>query len=286
MSAFRGNGGQNPAEIFVGRRSGPVVGRILSVIAALLVVAVGIASITSVPSGHVGVLTLFGKVTGEILPEGIHVVNPLKKNNVMSIRTQEQKEEANVPSSEGLIVSLDTSLLFRLDTARAADVFQKIGPRYVQIVVEPNLRSAIRAITAANSANALYSSARNEVQDAIEAELKTVLGARGIVVEDVLLRDVQLPEMLRASIEQKQQAEQESLRMGFILEKETKEAERKRIEAKGISDFQKIVSQGISQQLLQWKGIEATEKLASSANAKVVVIGSGRDGLPIILGNP
>ena len=286
MSAFPGNGGHNPSEIFVARRGGPLAGRIVSVVLALLVLGVGFASITSVPSGHVGVLTLFGRVTGEILAEGMHVINPLKKNNVLSIRTQEQKEEANVPSSEGLIVSLDTSLLFRLDTARAADVFQKIGPRYVEVVIEPNLRSSIRAITAAHSANALYSSGRNEVQTAIKQELEQTLGNRGIVVEDVLLRDVQLPEMLRASIEQKQQAEQESLRMGFILEKEAKEAERKRIEAQGISDFQKIVSQGISHQLLQWKGIEATEKLATSTNAKVVVIGSGSDGLPIILGNP
>lgn len=285
MTAFRGNGGTDPAEIYVGRRRGSLGGKIVPAILAFLVLAIGFASITSVPSGHVGVLTLFGKVTGEILAEGIHVVNPLKRNNVLSIRTQEKKETAQVPSSEGLIVSLDTSLLFRLDTARAADVFQKIGPRYVEVVVEPNFRSTIRAITGANSANALYSSGRNEVQSAIKHELTGVLGARGIVVEDVLLRDVQLPEMLRSSIEQKQQAEQESLRMGFILEKETKEAERKRIEAQGISDFQRIVSQGISQQLLQWKGIEATEKLAASANTKVVVIGSGKDGLPIILGN-
>lgn len=286
MTAFRGNGGTNPAEIFIGRRGRSLGARIVPIVLAVLLLALGFASITSVPSGHVGVLTLFGRVTGEILPEGIHVVNPLKRNNVLSIRTQEKKETAQVPSSEGLIVSLDTSLLFRLDTARAAEVFQKIGPRYVEIVVEPNLRSTIRAITGANSANALYSSGRNEVQDAIEEELTGVLGARGIVVEDVLLRDVQLPEMLRSSIEQKQQAEQESLRMGFILEKEAKEAERKRIEAQGISDFQRIVSQGISQQLLQWKGIEATEKLAASANTKIVVIGSGKDGLPIILGNP
>lgn len=285
MTAFRGNGGTNPTEIFVGRRGRSLGARIVPIALAVLLLALGFASITSVPSGHVGVLTLFGKVTGEVLPEGIHVVNPLKRNNVLSIRTQEQKETAQVPSSEGLIVSLDTSLLFRLDTGRAADVFQKIGPRYVEVVVEPNLRSTIRAITGANSANALYSSGRNEVQNAIKDELTGVLGARGIVVEDVLLRDVQLPEMLRSSIEQKQQAEQESLRMGFILEKEAKEAERKRIEAQGISDFQRIVSQGISQQLLQWKGIEATEKLASSANTKVVVIGSGKDGLPIILGN-
>jgi regulator of protease activity HflC (stomatin/prohibitin superfamily) len=122
------------------------------------------------------------------------------------------------------------------------------------------------------------------VAQQIETDLATQLGARGLVVEDVLLRDVQLPAMLKQAIEAKQQAEQEALRMSFVLQREKQEAERKRIEAQGISDFQRIVAQGISQQLLTWKGIEATEKLANSANAKVVVIGSGKDGLPLILG--
>lgn len=287
MSVFRKPGSRpDSGEIHFSRRGGPIAGRIAAAVLAILLLIVGFASITSVPAGHIGVLTLFGKVTEEVIPEGIHVINPLKRNTLMSIRTQEQKETANVPSSEGLIVTLDTSLLFRLDASRASDVFQKIGPRFVEVVIEPNLRSAIRSVTASNSANALYSSARNEVQLAIKEELTQALGPRGIVIEDILLRDVQLPEMLRTSIEQKQQAEQESLRMGFVLEREKKEAERKRIEAQGISDFQRIVSQGISQQLLQWKGIEATEKLAQSANSKVVVIGAGKDGLPIILGSP
>jgi regulator of protease activity HflC (stomatin/prohibitin superfamily) len=110
------------------------------------------------------------------------------------------------------------------------------------------------------------------------------LGARGIVIERVLLRDIQLPSTLRAAIEAKQQAEQESLAMSFRLQKERQEADRKRIEAEGIRDFQRTVAQGINQQLLTWKGIEATEKLADSKNTKVVVIGSGKEGLPLILG--
>ncbi len=116
-------------------------------------------------------------------------------------------------------------------------------------------------------------------------DLVRQLIVRGIVVENVLLRDVQLPAMLRSSIEAKQQAEQDALRMNFVLQKERQEAERKRIEAQGIADFQRIVAQGISPQLLTWKGIEATEKLATSPNSKVVVIGSGKSGLPIILGS-
>ncbi len=187
-----------------------------------------------------------------------------------------------MPSEEGLIITLDTSLLFHLDPQKAADVYQKIGPNYVNVVIEPNLRSAIRSATAAHNANALYTGAREEVALQVQKELAAQLGPRGILVENILLRDVQLPAMLKSSIEAKQQAEQDALRMTFVLQKEKQEAERKRIEAQGIADFQRIVAQGISPQLLEWKGIEATEKLASSPNAKVIMIGSARTGLPLI----
>jgi len=242
------------------------------------------ASVAYVPSGHVGVLTLFGRVTGDVLPEGTHFVNPFKYNNTLSVRTQEVKEQASVPSQEGLIITLDTSLLFRLDASRAADVYQKIGARYVDVVVEPNLRSTIRAVTAAHSANALYTGEREQVAQQMFNDLSTELNKRGIKVENILLRDIQLPPTLKTSIEAKQQAEQESLAMSFRLQKEKQEAERKRIEAAGIRDFQQIVAQGISAQLLEWKGIEATETLAKSPNAKIVVIGGGKSGLPLILG--
>lgn len=256
------------------------VGKILGVIAVLILLY---ASVAYVPAGHVGVLTLFGRVTGDVLPEGTHLVNPFKVNNTLSIRTQEKKETATVPSNEGLIMTLDTSLLYRLNFEKAADVYRTIGPRYENIVVEPNFRSAVRAVTAAHSANALYTGAREEVAVKIQEELSKILSQRGIVVESVLLRDVQLPLMLKTSIEAKQQAEQEALRMNFVLQKEKQEAERKRIEAQGIADFQRIVAQGISPQLLEWKGIEATERLATSANAKVVLIGNSKTGLPLIL---
>jgi regulator of protease activity HflC (stomatin/prohibitin superfamily) len=259
------------------------VGSIAKIVAGIVVVILLYASIAYVPAGHVGILTLFGRVTGDILPEGTHFVNPFKVNNVMTIRTQEQKETASVPSTEGLIMTLDTSLLFHLDKNKASDIFQTIGVDYIGTFVEPNLRSAIRAVTASHSANALYTGAREEVALKIRDELAAALAPRGVVVENVLLRDVQLPAMLKSSIEAKQQAEQDALRMSFVLQKEKQEAERKRIEAQGISDFQKIVAQGISPQLLEWKGIEATEKLAGSENAKIVIIGNTRNGLPLVL---
>lgn len=257
--------------------------RIVQLGIVILAVILLMASTTSIPTGNVGVLTLFGKVTGETLGEGIHLINPLKSVQKLSIQTQSVKESASVPSNEGLILALDTSLLFHLDKSKAAELYQSIGPDYADKIIEPMMRAAIRSSTSAHTANALYTNARELVQQQIYDELRSELAARGVVVESVLLRDVQLPAMLKSSIEAKQQAEQDALRMNFILQKEKQEAERKRIEAQGIADFQKIVATGISTQLLEWKGIEATEKLAGSSNAKVVIIGNPKNGLPLVL---
>jgi len=253
-------------------------------VAAFLLVILLFSSVTRVGTGHVGVLTLFGRVTNETLGEGIHLINPLKTNNEMSILTQTLKESASVPSSEGLMMSLDTSLIYHLTPDRAAEVFQKIGADYENVVVEPTLRSAIREATASHSANALYTGEREMVGKQIFEQVNEQLTKRGLTVENVLLRDIQLPATLKASIEAKQQAEQEALAMNFRLQKETQEAQRKRIEAAGVRDFQQIVAQGITPSLLEWKGIEATENLAKSPNSKVVVIGNNKNGLPLILG--
>jgi len=257
--------------------------RLLQIVIAIVILLILWWSTTSIPTGNVGVLTLFGRVTGETLAEGIHLINPLKSVQKLSVQTQAVKESANVPSNEGLILALDTSLLFHLDKTKAAFVYQTVGENYAEKIVEPTLRAAIRASTSAHTANALYTNARELVQQQIQDELSAQLAPRGVIVENVLLRDVQLPAMLKGSIEAKQQAEQDALRMSFILQKEKQEAERKRIEAQGIADFQKIVAQGISPQLLEWKGIEATEKLATSTNAKVVIIGNAKNGLPLVL---
>lgn len=258
--------------------------KFLILAAAIFALIFFFSSVISIPTGHVGIPTLFGRVTGETLGEGIHIINPLKSVEKLSIQTQSVKESANVPSNEGLILALDTSLLFHLDRSKAAEVYQKVGSNYAEKIVEPTLRAAIRASTSSHTANALYTNARELVQQQIQDQLTSELAPRGVIVENILLRDVQLPAMLKSSIEAKQQAEQDALRMSFILQKETQEAQRKRIEAQGIADFQKIVAQGISPQLLEWKGIEATEKLATSANSKVVIVGNSKTGLPIILG--
>jgi prohibitin 1 len=284
MSPFHKEDDEERHVIDVGQMGRSAMGRIGTIIGVIVLVVLFFRSVVTVPAGHVAVITLFGSVSQQVLGEGIHLINPLAKAQEMSVQTQELKESTSVPSSEGLMMTLDTSLLLRLDASRAWYVYQKIGMNYSQVVIEPMLRSAIRDVTSKHSANALYTGGREEVQQKIQDMLFKELGDRGIFVENVLLRDVQLPLMLKTSIEQKQQAEQESLRMSFILQKEKQEAERKRIEAQGIADFQRIVAAGISQQLLEWKGIEATEKLAASSNTKIVVIGSGKSGLPLILG--
>jgi prohibitin 1 len=252
------------------------------IVVVLGLVLLGSCSLTTIDTGHVGVLTLFGQVTREQLPEGMHIINPLKAVTKLSIRTQESKEIAEVPSSEGLLIHLEASLLYRLEPAQATDVYQKIGPNYVDVVVSPNFRSVMRTVTAAHTASALYSEARESVAQQMLAEMRKIMQPRGIMIENVLLRDIKLPATLKASIEAKQQADQDAQRMNFVLQKERQEAERKRIEAQGISDFQRIVTVGISQQLLEWKGIEATLEIAKSPNAKVVVIGNPKNGLPVI----
>ena len=251
----------------------------------LLLVIAGIVMLSStscVHTGHVGVVSMFGRVTGRTLSEGIHLVNPAANVTELSIKTQEVKEHAAVPSREGLIMGLEASILYHLDPARAAEVYQQIGPNYAEVLLQPTFRSAIRAITAGNTAAALYSDARETIARQILDDVARQVAPRGLILENVLLRDLQLPETLKRAIEAKQQAQQEAQRMEFVLQREKQEAERKRVEAAGIKDFQDIVSQGISEKLLEWKGIEATIELVKSQNSKVIIVGNSKNGLPLI----
>lgn len=238
---------------------------------------------TVIPAGHVGVVDFFGVVSENTLKSGINLVNPFARVIKFSVKTQEIKEDMDVPSKEGLTVGLEISVLFHLNPEKAALVYKTIGENYAQIILIPNFRSVCRGVTASYEAKALYTSEREQLAQIIKDELQKSVGPRGITIESSPLRKVVLPEGLSRAIEAKLQAEQESQRMQFILQKEEQEAQRKRIEAKGIADFQDIVTRGISEPLLRWKGIEATEKLANSANSKIVIIGAGKDGLPIIL---
>ncbi len=238
---------------------------------------------TVVPAGTVGVVDFLGSVSSTTLKSGVNIVNPLANVIKFSIKTQEVKETMNVPSKEGLPVQLEISLLFSLDPENAAKIYKTVGENFEEIILIPQFRSVVRGVTAEYEAKALYTESREQLAVKMKDQLEKLVGPRGILIESVPMRQIILPAGLTASIEQKLQAEQASQQMQFILKKEEQEADRKRIEAKGIADFQEIVARGISQNYLQWKGIEATEKLANSTNAKIVVIGSGKNGLPLIL---
>ena len=252
-----------------------------------LIVAIIIAVMqfwTIIPAGHVGVVDFLGNVSDNTLKPGINLVNPMATVVKFDARTQELKETMNVPSKEGLTVTLEISLLYSLSFEYANRIYKTVGENYAETILIPQFRSVVRGVTASYDAKALYTAEREVLADRIEKELSALVKSRGITLEAAPLRQITLPPGLTASIEEKLKADQESQRMQFVLLKESQEAERKRIEAKGIADFQDIVSKGISEQVLKWKGIEATEKLASSPNSKVVIIGSGKEGLPIILG--
>ena len=240
------------------------------------------STVVMVPAGHVGVQTLFGKVYPKTLGEGIHFINPFINVYKMSVRTREIFEHAEVPSKEGLNVVLEASMLYHVQPGEAAHLYQRVGPRYASVVLAPQFRSAIRGVTVQHEAKDLYTSSRELIASQIFEDLEKPLKERGVLLERVLLRRITLPKMVEEAINDKLAAEQQAQQMQFVLAKETQEAERKRIEAKGIQDFQNIVSKGISEPLLRWKGIEATKMLAESKNTKVIIVG-GKDGLPLIL---
>lgn len=241
---------------------------------------------TVIPAGHSGVIDFFGSVSDKTLGPGVNFVNPMANVVKFDTRKQELKETMNVPSKEGMSVELEISMIFQLKMEKVNLIYKTAGnyEEYLQKLVIPNFRSVVRGVTTKYEAKALYTAERDRLENEMRDKLSSVREISEITVLSTPLRQINLPRGLTASIEEKLKAEQESQRMEFILTREKQEAERKRIEAKGIADFQEIVSKGISEQLLKWKGIEATEKLANSQNSKIIVIGSGKEGLPIILG--
>jgi prohibitin 1 len=248
----------------------------------VVVLVIFYLSATVVPAGHVGVKDFFGRVSDTTLQPGINLVVPGTRVLKFSIQTRELKETAAVPTSEGLIVNLDVSLLFRLRPEAAGRIYKTVGRQFENVVIEPQLRSAIRDVTAEYEAKFLYSASRELVAQNMFKHMQAALDPRGIEAEQVLLRAVQLPPLVTAAIQEKLQAEQQAQRMRFVLDRERQEAERKRVEAQGIADFQSIVAKGISAELLKWKAIEVAHELSKSPNTKVVVLGD-KSGLPLIL---
>jgi regulator of protease activity HflC (stomatin/prohibitin superfamily) len=232
-----------------------------------------------VPPGNVGVINLFGKVADNTLDSGVHVVNPFAKVLNFSTRLKDIKENIDTTSQEGLILNLDVSLQYKLDPQKAAIVYKTIGTDEKELIIS-RFRSTVRAITANYPASAIYSTKRQEIVQKIDQQLTQDIPNLGFIVDQALLRNVKMPDTLQTAIQQKLKAEQENEQMKFVLEKE---AERKKIEAKGIADSQKIISGGLTNQILQLRAIEATEKLAQSHNSKVVVIGAEKGGTPILI---
>lgn len=260
----------------------PTIGRLRTGLIVLLVLVLLYVSVTVVPAGHAGVKDFFGNVSDTALGPGMSLIVPGTRVLKFSVQTREIKETAAVPTSEGLIVNLDVSLLFRLRPEAAARVYKTIGRDFEAVVIDPQLRSVIRDVTAEYEAKFLYSASRELVAQNMFKHMQVALNPRGIEAEQVLLRSVQLPPLLTTAIQEKLQAEQLAQRMRFVLDRERQEADRKRVEAQGIADFQIIVSKGISAELLKWKAIEVAAELSKSPNAKVIVLGD-KSGLPIIL---
>ena len=242
----------------------------------------------TIPSGHAGLLFhTFGDGVDETeapMMSGFHFKAPWNKVYEYEIRQKERMENLSVLSSNLLKIEMDMTIFYQPDLAMLPKLEIERGRNYEEKVITPAMRSVAREVIAKYLPEEFNTTKREEIQAEIERELSEKLANNYVQLNDVLIRNIRLPRTLEEAIERKLQQEQESLEYEFRIEKAAKEAERKRIEAEGIRDFQEIVSSGISEELLKWKGIEATAELANSNNTKVVVIGSGDDGLPLILG--
>jgi regulator of protease activity HflC (stomatin/prohibitin superfamily) len=261
---------------------------ILIILVIVAIVFFTKASVT-IGSGQAGVLykTFGGGVVTDEAPlgEGFHIVAPWNKVYVYEVRRQEIFEKMKVLSSNGLDIQLDASAWYKPDVAQLGRLHQEIGEDYLNRIILPTIRSAARSVVGRYTPEQLYSSKRDAIQKEIFEETKKIVSDQHIVLDDILVRDVTLPPTIKDAIERKLKQEQESLEYEFRLAKAKKEAERQRIEAQGKADANKILSASLTDKILQDKGIEATNKLAESNNSKVVIIGSGKDGMPIILGN-
>lgn len=252
---------------------------IAAAVALLLVGVMMYASVRVVEAGHIGVVTSFGKVEEETLEEGLHFVGFWKNVHPLSVRTQEQKETVQSPTKEGLAVEMEASLLFALDTAKARELFQKVGPDYIKVVVQPQFRSSLRGATVNFQARDLYTATRTDVEARLEEDVKSALAARGIRVERVLLRKLEIPGSIKAAIEQKLAAEQDSERMKFVLERAKQEAEQRRVEAKGQADAQDIIQKNLTEVYIRYLWVKALEG-STSKPSTVIYVPIGGDGMP------
>jgi len=259
---------------------------IYMVIAVIFLLSVGKFWVT-IDSGYSGVL--YRLTTGVDVDEpaygqGLHIILPWNKMHIYEVRQGEKTETMNVLSVNLLEIGLDITTFYQPDINKLGYLDVERGMAYDTKVVIPVMRSVVREVIAKYLPEEINSTKREIIKKEIMDEATATLADNYVQLNDILIRNINLPEKLKSSIEKKLQQEQEALEYEFKIDKERLEADRKRIEAQGIQDFQKIITQSINDKLLRWNGIEATLKLAESNNAKVIVVGSGKDGLPLILG--
>ena len=259
------------------------------IIGAVILIVLLSKSTVTIGSGQAGVLYKTfdnGVVTDEPpMGEGFHIVAPWNKVFIYEVRQQELFEKMKVLSSNGLEIQIDASAWYQPVTRNLGKLHQTLGQDYLQRVIQPSIRSAARSVVGRYTPAQLYSSKRDAIQDEIFLETKKILEKQYVQLNEVLVRDVTLPNTIKDAIERKLKQEQESLEYEFRLVTAEKEAEKVRIEAQGKADANRILSASLNSMILQDKGIDATLKLSESSNSKVIVIGSGDGGLPIILGN-
>ena len=264
-------------------------------IVAFLMIAAGFVTscIVQINAGEAGVKVLFGKVQKEVLGSGLHFINPMIEVRRVDIKTQNYTmsgagdermsgdDEIRVLTSDGLEVAIDLTVLYRVVPGEAPRLLVETGFDYKDKVVRPQSRTAIRDNAVYYQAIELFSTKRDQFQNRIYKSIENDFKKRGLLLEQLLVRNITLPASVRAAIEAKINAEQEAQKMQFVLQKENQEAERKRVEARGISDYQRIINESLTDRQLQYENIKAMKELALSQNSKMIIMGKG--SAPIIL---
>lgn len=252
------------------------------------------ASLVQIDAGEVGVQTLYGKVQNDVLTSGLHFINPLMEVHKMDIKTQnytmsavrdegakEGDDAIRVLTSDGLEVVIDLTVLYRVLPTEAPRILRETGLDYTDKIVRPLARTRIRDNAVYYDAVSLYSVKRDEFQRRIFESITGEFQKRGLVLEQLLIRNITLPQAVKTSIEQKMTAEQDAQKMQYVLQKEQQEAQRKRVEAQGIADYQRIISESLTDRQLQYEFIKAQLEIAKSPNAKVIILGKGNT--PVML---
>ncbi len=258
------------------------------VLAVVVVVFFGSQMFLIIEAGERGVVFrpyTTGLDKENIYGEGFHVIAPWNKMYVYNVREQQREETMDVLDKNGLVLNVDVTVRFNPVYKKIGDLYQQFGVDYIDVLVIPEVRSTVRQVAGRYSAEEIFSTKRQEVEQTIKSETRQVLDVNYIDMRALLIRSINLPEQIKGAIERKLEEEQKALAYQYRLQSERSEAERMEIEAEGIANYNRIINSSITDKVLKQRGIEATLELAESENTKVIVIGGGEDGLPLILGD-